>query len=68
MKFQKKDAYQNGVDRMLPTTTIEDVAPKASGFRLSCIGCDASATLIHRGTAYCRPCYDKRNYNNTLVN
>jgi hypothetical protein len=65
MKFKKPNEY--GTDD-LATLPIENVQPQKSVFWWTCIGCEAKATLLHRGTAYCRHCYDKRNYNNTLVN
>lgn len=27
-----------------------------------------TATILHRGTAYCRPCYDDKNVHGNLIN
>jgi hypothetical protein len=68
MKFQKRDAYPTAVAEMMPVAPIENVQPKGSTFTWNCVSCEEKATLLHRGTGYCRPCYDRRNHNGTLVN
>lgn len=35
---------------------------------LECIYGKHKAELLHRGTAYCRSCYDKRNLTAELIN
>jgi hypothetical protein len=67
--FRKASDYKGAVAQMVPVVAIENVQPKGSTFTWDCVGCtDTKATVLHRGTAYCRACYDTRNYNNTLVN
>ena len=35
---------------------------------MECIYGDHPAKLLHRGTAYCRECYDKKNVVGELIN
>jgi hypothetical protein len=48
---------------------IEKMAPQEQPKvgEWECIGCADKAVLLHRGTAYCRRCYDKRNYDGSLI-
>lgn len=62
MKFQKKEAYVNVIQEPPRVGKTDPL------LAWDCLMCEEKATVLHRGTAYCRDCYDKRNYNNTLVN
>ena len=42
--------------------------PKSPTITLECLYGKHQAEILHRGTAYCRSCYDKRNLTNELVN
>lgn len=68
MKFKNKNDYDGGVAQMLPTAPIENVQPTGSTFTWDCMACKEKATVLHRGTAYCRRCYDQRNLLGTLIN
>lgn len=48
------------VDKIVPTA-----APKVAEWE--CVGCADRAVLLHRGTGYCRKCYDRRNYEGSLI-
>lgn len=64
MKFKKPGEYL--LDKQA-TSVIEKIGDAQTPAAWECIACDSRAVLLHRGTAYCRPCYDKRNYNGTLI-
>ena len=52
----------------VPAIKLEDFKPKPEGFYLQCLYGPHKADLLHRGTAYCRNCYDDRNRQGILVN
>jgi hypothetical protein len=60
MKFQKAEAYPEVKKR-------ETELPTLSPAWWDCITCDGKAGVLHKGTAYCRACYDRRNHSGTLV-
>lgn len=45
---------------------VEEVKKEIIFFE--CIYGNHKADLLHRGTAYCRPCYDERNPIGKLIN
>lgn len=52
-----------------PFKKPEVVEPQAkSAILVECIYGNHKADLLHRGTAYCRTCYDTRNLTGTLIN
>ena len=70
MKFRKPDNYA------APVQVAAPVAPRPEPVPLQiieqkhdweCVGCPGKASVIHRGTTYCKPCYEKRAYGGTLV-
>jgi len=67
-KFKKADEYFL-THQPKPAVVAEKIPPVESGKapEWECIGCADKATLLHRGTAYCRRCYDKRNYDGSLI-
>lgn len=47
-------------EKIIPIET-----PKSAEWE--CVGCADRAALLHRGTGYCRKCYDRRNYQGSLI-
>lgn len=51
-----------------PFKKVESVEVQAKPvILLECIYGKHQANLLHKGTAYCRSCYDQRNLTGTLV-
>lgn len=48
-------------------TPLPDI-PEPKTILLECIYGSHKADLLHRGTAYCRSCYDGKNLTGTLIN
>lgn len=46
----------------------EYLKPTPPPILLQCIYGNHDADLLHRGTAYCRSCYDSKNLTGTLIN
>ena len=80
MKFKTEKEYKPAPLPLPPTSAVEPAVPRidqsapkpttqpaASLFMFFCICCDANATVLHKGTGYCKPCYAKRNYDATLI-
>lgn len=67
-KFKRLSEYQAEGPPPMPSIAAKIIpieTPKSGEWE--CIGCADRAVLLHRGTAYCRGCYDKRNYDGTLI-
>lgn len=68
-KFKRQTEYP------VVTTTAPEIVEKVIPGRIietikadwECLICSDRAVLLHRGTGYCRRCYDKRNYENSLI-
>lgn len=52
----------------LPPYKKQEEPIKKEIILLECIYGSHKADLLHRGTAYCRACYDPRNLTGTLIN
>ena len=67
-KFKRPIEYFS-TDQPKPAAVAEKIPPTQPGDAngWECIGCADKATLLHKGTAYCRRCYDKRNYEGSLI-
>lgn len=68
MKFKRPIDY--GVVGDTPTVPDPASKPEAAPERtdFECVACPNKAAVMHKGTTYCRPCYDRRAYGGTLVN
>jgi len=67
-KFKRPNEYP-AVSQQPTTAMTEKLipleAPKITEWE--CVGCADRAVLLHRGTGYCRKCYDRRNYEGSLI-
>lgn len=66
-KFKRPAEYpavsQAPIQNPIERVPVESPKPTA----WECIGCPEGAAIIHKGTGYCRACYEKRNLVGTLI-
>lgn len=75
MKFKKAIEYAGpqpinadiSMPPIKPGREIIEAAPLSVPLSWECIGCVGKAVVLHKGTAYCRRCYDDRNYHGKLI-
>lgn len=63
MKFKKPSDYERAETAGLP----EERAHTAVVLALRCVFCMEHADILHKGSSYCRKCYDDKNYVNALI-
>lgn len=70
MKFQRKPDYQPplkvGNVTIVPALNMETEKNVEQPW-WECFACVGKAVLLHRGTGYCRKCYDERNAQGKLI-
>lgn len=66
-KFRKPTEYPVVSQPPMPAVAEKIIPIEVQKTEWECIGCADRAVLLHRGTGYCRRCYDKRNYEGTLI-
>lgn len=67
-KFKKPNEYPEVKQVPAPAfigPVLPMEAPKPTAWE--CVGCDNVAVVLHRGTGYCRTCYDNRNLVGKLI-
>lgn len=64
-KFRKPTEYPAVSQSPIVAERIPVDSPKPMVWE--CIGCPERAAVIHKGTGYCRACYERRNYEGKLV-
>lgn len=68
MRFKKPSEYPT-TSQPTPELAAKIIPPEVPKPTVwECVVCSDRAVLLHKGTAYCRPCYQKRNYEGTLIN
>lgn len=66
-KFRKPIEYPAVTQTAAPDIAEKIIPIETPKPEWECVGCADRAAILHRGTGYCRRCYDKRNYDGTLI-